>query len=358
MFDLKPFAPTHRLRKDGKKTEFNAWTTGDCKFVGKVCSKKFASAEVMNAWTHTTECKTKGNFFTFDKDGKCEYAYNGAKVSKLESKTKKGFVLTYTSAEQCKTDATKKHTVKLWATCGTEGAYTSTYSNCTTMIRGTSKGACGIFDYGKHISGIVNACKKYLGIVAIVLGVIFLWKGYEVYTWLKVILVGSVIWIVLFGIAYNVCPADKFDATTFWIMLVSTLVVAGLASYFALKVIEKVIFPLLTAYLGAVILVLLCGLVQMAKSNKVVLICAIVGFLGGGVWGHFNAKLQHFVVAYGTSFLGAYLLLSGVSSYVGGFTVTTWSIYAYFVGILILGGLLGHRQMDETVDNLGKGDGT
>lgn len=50
-------------------------------------------------------------------------------------------------------------------------------------------------------------CGKYLGAILIVLGLVFLWQGYKVFDISKFILVGAIVWAVLFGLAYNLFPS-------------------------------------------------------------------------------------------------------------------------------------------------------
>lgn len=103
------------------------------------------------------KCKTKGNFFTFDANGDCQYSYNGGIINTLNTTTKdkkNGFSMTYTSQENCAADATKKYQVVLDAVCdpkeGAKPLHTK-IGNCKEMIRVTSPSACSVFDYGAHL---------------------------------------------------------------------------------------------------------------------------------------------------------------------------------------------------------------
>jgi len=252
--------------------------------------------------------------------------------------------MTYTSQEKCAADATKKYQVVLDAVCAEkEGkALHTKIGNCKELIHVSSPSACSVFDYGAHLGKILAYLQKFVGVILIVLGAVFLWKGYLVFSGLKWILVGTVVWCACFGIAYNLFPADKLDLTTLLIMLGVTLLIAGIAAYFLVKVVDALIFPLLCGYLGAVILVLVCGLLKQDSNHKILVICAIVGFIGGGVYGYQNKAQKHAVIAYGTSFIGAYLFVLGVAAYAGGFNATPWSIYAYFAFVVIAGGVRGH----------------
>jgi hypothetical protein len=301
-FDVKPFSDSHRVKnahtgKFKKHTEFALGTTdAPTKFMGKICSTKESSTVLQGASSSKKPCKFQGNFFTFDKDDNCVYSYNGAKISTLNVTTgnKTGFALTYSSHEKCvsASNATQKYQVILHAVCAdTEGTVTHTkINNCKEMMHVSSPGACKVFDYGKYLGAWMAKLQKFVGVILIVLGAVLLWKGYHVFTGLKAVLIGSIVWCALFGIGYNLFPADKLNMTTFFVMLGVTLLIAGIASIFLVKLVDHLMFPLLCGYLGAVLAVLVVGLIKMAGNHKVVVIAAIVGFIGGGVYGYQNDK--------------------------------------------------------------------
>jgi hypothetical protein len=58
------------------------------------------------------------------------------------------------------------------------------------------------------------------------------------------------------------------------------------------------------------------------------------------------------IIAYGVSFIGAYLLALGIAAYAGGFNATKWSIYAYACLVIVAGGVRGHFIFEETVKNI------
>ena len=87
----------------------------------------------------------------------------------------------------------------------------------------------------------------------------------------------------------------------------------------------------------------------MDGNSKILVAFAIVGFISGVVFGKCRQNLDAYVIAYGMSFLGAYLLLFGISSYIGGFHAKKWSIYLYVVLMIIIGGVRGHFMKKEAV---------
>lgn len=130
------------------------------------------------------------------------------------------------------------------------------------MIHVTSPGACNVFDYGKYLGKYIALFAKFLGVILVVFGVAFLWKGYQLFKGLRWILIGTLVWCAVFGVAYNLFPTDKLDMTTFFIMLGVSILIAVIATILLDAVVEKLLFPIMCGYLGAVILVLACGLLK------------------------------------------------------------------------------------------------
>jgi len=206
------------------------------------------------------------------------------------------------------------------AVCGTtETKMTaSSAGKCHDYVRTVSPNACRIFDYGQHIKNLFASIGKYLGVVLIILGVAFLWKGYYIYKVARYLFIGSIVWAVLFGLAYNLFPAQNFNMTVFFIMLGVTLLIGAIAGYFLTKCVEQWIFPLACGYIGAAVWVLICGLIKLDGNSKIVLAFALVGFISGVTFGKCRPNMDVYVETFGMSFLGAYLLLFGISSYLGG----------------------------------------
>lgn len=76
-------------------------------------------------------------------------------------------------------------------------------------------------------------------------------------------------------------------------MLGVTLLVGGIAGYFIGEnlLTPKLIFTLMAGYGGAVLMVLICGLVKLDGNSKVLLAFAIGGFILGAVFAWKNEKM-------------------------------------------------------------------
>jgi hypothetical protein len=141
-------------------------------------------------------------------------------------------------------------------------------------------------------------------------------------------------------------------------MLGLTLLVGGIAGYFIAEKLltEKLIFTLMAGYGGAVLMVLICGLVKLDGSSKILLAFAIGGFILGAVFAWCNSNMVERVQAFMVSGLGAYLLCLGVASYLGGFKATSWSLYVYIGVIVIITAVRGHSQFKTEIQRKSAGE--
>lgn len=208
-------------------------------------------------------------------------------------------------------------------------------SGCTTYIRSESTGACNVVPVGDQINNVIKKFKIYTGAIVAILGAVILFYGYKVLECGKKIVIGGFFWIILFGIGYNVCPPLKLSLTVIAIIAGATLLVAIIITCVAGEFIAKSVDNIVIGLVGAALFVFLAGLVSMDKNGKVVGICAIVGFTLGVLLACYNEAAMVFIKSYAMSFLGAYLLFYGISSYLNGFHAKKWTVFVYYALIIV-----------------------
>lgn len=258
--------------------------------------------------------------------------------------------MTYNSIEACKSDNAKKSTVKLWAVCAEEeGAYNVTQTGCTTFIRATSKGACNVLNVGGYFNGILKKFHIYTGALVAIIGIALYIKGFWIWENLKKAVITLIIWIVLFGICYNVYPPFKLTGTVIAVMAGVTLVLAIIVGLLVAQFLADQVFNIVAGVVGAALFVFLVGLAKQDKNGKIVAIAGLVGFILGVVLASCNKAAKVTMESYALTFLGSYLFFYGVSCYLNGFQATSWSVYVYAVLIIVAGFVRGWASKDEAI---------
>lgn len=131
--------------------------------------------------------------------------------------------------------------------------------------------------------------------------------------------VGVLVWafssMILFTITYNFLPAQTIKMG----VLIGAIVVCALlgigVAWVIFQFFKAWFIPLLGAWGGVVLCIFLVKLAGGASSN-VTLIFAVLGAIGGGFLGkYFNKHVKYGA----TSFIGAFFIVRGASTWIGGF---------------------------------------
>lgn len=174
----------------------------------------------------------------------------------------------------------------------------------------------------------VATLNNFFGVFCIGFGLAMVFYGKRIIEWVYRLIVFTVFFGLTFGLAYNVMTMTLGVQIG---VACGCALVAGVLTY-VLDWIQK--------KFGIALLVGMCGiyggmfLATVAGQEKIVkyiivMVCGVIGFVIG-----MYTKLT--ILCTLTAACGAGMLMYGISLEAGGFSATTWSLYAYLVGGVVL----------------------
>ena len=262
-------------------------------------------------------------------------------------------VFHYTGQDVWKEDGTKKYSFELKVTCSDDASddpqwVESTDDKWTVTIQWKNSNGCPIIK-ANAIWNFFNKYKTYLTPAIIVIGLYFLVLG-AYFTRISVFLIIFVttIFAVLFVMYAIILPYSTPDYVG-WIILpaaaVAGLVIAGLTTTFL-----KIGVFLIGWWGGGMLATWLFQMIIYKISSKTIVLWIMIAVFAL-ILGIIALKFLKFVMIVGTSFIGSYLTVRGVSFYLGGypnefqmyndiqvgdFDNVPYTMYLYVAGMLVL----------------------
>lgn len=286
----------------------------------------------------------------------CIYTFDSGTISPLEVTdeagvaTTKGFTIKYESTEACTTDASKKFTYNLVGVCNADktedltvadvaaGTGTSTIVACAQTTRVESKDACDFLVYGLYVQQAVDTLNAFFGIFCIGFGIAMVFFGLKIWKWVFRLTLFTLIFGVVFALLYNICSGASLGMQIG--LACAAAVVGGLGAYCLDSMIKTLgvflLFGMCGVY-GGLFVATLAAQEGYAKMG-IVVVCGGLGFLMGYMCSTPKAKVA--IIATLCAAGGAGMLMYGLACEFGGFSVTTWSLYAYLAGgvVFAIGG--------------------
>jgi len=369
-FSLKSFArinsvrggPSSILGLNGEEFDYSL-----CDTPWKLGNNKFRSHNMVGKTYNDGTCKiAKGNVPTtntayFVVDGKCEYNFSGADFHGLDYKngTNHGFVVTWSSEEQCAADSTKKFEVVLTAECKNSTNTPLRIAKTNSCAQAISfSGHSGCPTATLEVDKYAELLAPYVGFIIIFVGLVMVFFGSRFIQLLGAFLVGLLITGVVFGIGFNFLPPHH---TKLWVLILLLLVGIAfgvLGAKLAWNFIKNWVVSIMAAAAVAVMVLMILGVANV--TNLYIKMAALfVGMLSGGFIGK---KLNKLIKTFGTAFIGSFLVVRGVSFFLGGWPGDQVSemhkydkaIFAYlggFIALAVAGTLVQLRMIrDEDVD--------
>ena len=155
---------------------------------------------------------------------------------------------------------------------------------------------------------------KFLGLVEIALGVVFAFVGAKFIFFLLKVILFLVPFALTWLIPRNLNLLDSSSSKGLIAgIFVASIVLGILSAYFLGKVAEKYMVQILAGVAGVACAILLLGSLknQMVKSLAVLVV--------GGLAVYLSKQFDKYIKTIGTAAIGAFLMMHGVSRYVGGF---------------------------------------
>jgi len=168
----------------------------------------------------------------------------------------------------------------------------------------------------------VQTLNAFFGVFCIGFGVAMVFYGLRITQWVYRLIIFTILFGILFGIVYNMFPRVELGVQIGAAVVCALL--AGVGTYFLDWIQKQYGISLLVgmcAVYGGFFLSELTGQTGNIKL-AILVVCFIIGFFIGG-----KLKLTLLVIL--TSSAGSGMLMYGISLEAGGFSATSWSLYAY-----------------------------
>ena len=223
-----------------------------------------------------------------------------------------GFTLDFHSDETCKYGSySGPFHVSLSATCSKSNLTQSlTSSGCHANYVVSTPEACGTT---LPIIGAIKVISKFLGFIAIGVGLIMTFHGAKFVQFVASFLVGLGATAVVFAIGYNCLPSNV-HAYVLYVVIALAIIVGVVVSKLTWKFIEEYLMSIVAAFGCVSGLLLVCGAFHL--DNKYAKAGVIFFGIGFGAW--VGKKLGKVVRTTGTAFIGAFMTTRGISLFVGG----------------------------------------
>lgn len=267
-----------------------------------------------------------------------------------------GWNMVWTSQEACVDDTSKQFTVNVHAKCNHDKNAATTLrdvtpSSDTCNAQFNYEGIEGCVDFHMPIMAVLKAVGPFLGIITILMGLLMTYAGAKFLFIVLSLSIAGITTGVSFLVFFNLfIPATASKGVVIGVLLLC-FVLGAVVVFLTYKITTKFAAPILAG---------LCGLmVARAIYSQtglhiplVRLIFFVVGFAGGLFLGF---KTQGYIKTIGTAFIGANIIVSGISMYAGNLDVpnnaqemgkiktAVWGYIAVFVFFFVSGSIVQRR---------------
>ena len=253
-------------------------------------------------------------------DGECKYAFNegalftgiaGDKPNSEGDADYVGFKLEMQSSKACKDDDKFKVTINAYCDEKEDAGKLKVLKQTECSLEAEFKGkeACKLytFELGKHL----NKVKPFLGALLIIGGLAMTFAGakllFQIFGGLVFLLTTSGLFMIIYNFFLPVTSSGYIVSA----VAVFASAIGILLAIFTYKFAKEWAVTLLAAWGGIIlsmVIVSLAGITNATLSILLAVICAIAA-------GYFGKKMDKIVRTAGTSFVGAGLVIKGVSFY-------------------------------------------
>jgi hypothetical protein len=190
------------------------------------------------------------------------------------------------------------------------------------------------------LSVIMKALGPYFGFICIAFGALMTYAGAKFLFVAISFMVASGVSAFSFMLIFNLFVPVNASAGVAGFLLFACIVLGGVVTYLTYKVTTKAAVPVIAGFCGLFLLWTLYGLTGLRIKVVRALFC-VAGFALGAFLGH---KAQAYVKTIGTAFIGANIIILGVSMYAGNIDMPNSTnpkevpkaIWAYFAGWIVL----------------------
>ena len=280
----------------------------------------------------------------------------------------------YTGDEVCAQDNTQKYEFQLQVECSSDDKSpvfeADSSSPCKIPVKWESKSGCPILKLNA-IWNYLSKYRMYLIPVLIIIGLFFLVLG-SCFTKISVFLISAItIVFIILLILYSFILSFSTPEWVGWIILPVSVIIGVIAGFFLASFLKLGTF-VIGAWFGATLAMILFEMFVYKISSKEFVLWIMIALLGL-IIGILALKFLKTILIIGTSFIGAFMVVRGVSFYIGGYpnefelyneiqvgnidnVPYTFYIYAAFIVILaVIGAIVQYKKFGLCKKNGSRG---
>ena len=230
--------------------------------------------------------------------------------------TRFGWTMDWSSQEVCSTDSTKNYTVSIDATCNKNKVgqlvdVTPGSASCTTQYKFEGKEGC--VDIHMPIAAVLKATGPYFGALAILFGALMTYAGARFLFIVLSLLVAGLTTGISFLLIFNLFVPVTASKGTVGGLLFGCFLIGGIVTFLTYKFTVKAAVPVIAGICG------MFGLLALYRLTGLHIPIVRILFMvaGFGLAAFFGHKVQGHVKTIGTAFIGANIIIQGVSMYAG-----------------------------------------
>jgi len=191
------------------------------------------------------------------------------------------------------------------------------------------------------IKAVLKAVGPFFGVIAILFGLLMTYAGAKFMFVVLSILVAGLTTGLSFLLIFNLFVPVTASKGVVGGILFACFLLGGIVTYFVYHITIRAAVPVLAGICGMFLMLALYGLTKM-RIPIVRILFMVAGFALGSFFGH---KAQGHVKTIGTAFIGANIIIRGVSMYAGNLDVPNGAgnvkdiptaFWGYLIGWLFL----------------------
>ncbi len=224
--------------------------------------------------------------------------------------------------DTCKTNNTQQYQTTMVIECDSASTKTVTLDSdlnvnkCSNTIKMKSPYACPLFSVYSFWNSIIEN-KQIVGSILMISGVFFCFFGIRFLFLTEIVIgvVGTAFVLMFFLFSYL---QIQFSTMEFWLIIAVSVLIGIIVGYFISKM-KKIPAVILGACCGYLLSILLFQFVLKYINTNPYVVFWVTAFVCAAVLGVFAWFFSKHVMILGTSFLGAYAIIRGLSIIAGGF---------------------------------------
>ena len=225
-------------------------------------------------------------------------------------------------------------------------------AECSASAEFTGQEACSL--YSVDPQQYLGVIAPFMGLIILAIGLLMLFLGAKFLFQAFASLIALFVTVSLFTVCYKLVQPGNDDKSLYIMgsLLVVCVIIGGYSAYFSYRFSKEWVVTLVAAWGGLIVALLLVKLFSTGNAT----VSLFTGFTGAFIAGYLGSKLDKIVRVFGTSAIGAFMVVKGIGFYLAdspdvdqifdqikqGNLIFTYDVYGYLFGMIVLF-LLGTR---------------